>query len=80
MADAVTPTVAGIGTVPNGTHSVPERDLALRVIREAIEDAPIELDAVDGLYMPAPRPWCRQGFFSTRSEERRVGKRVYTKV
>jgi acetyl-CoA acetyltransferase len=65
MADAVTPTVAGIGTVPNGTHSVPERDLALRVIREAIEDAPIELDAVDGLYMPAPRPWCRQGFFST---------------
>ncbi|WP_254763690.1 thiolase family protein [Natrinema marinum] len=65
MTQTTAPVVAGIGTVPNGTHSVPERDLALTVIRDALEDAAVELPAVDGLYMPAPRPWTRQGFFST---------------
>ncbi|MDF9746220.1 thiolase family protein [Natrinema salsiterrestre] len=65
MPDTTTPAVAGIGTVPNGTHSVPERDLALRVVRDALEDASLELSTVDGLYMPAPRPWTPQGFFST---------------
>jgi len=65
MTGAVTPTVVGVGTVPNGTHSVPERDLALTVLRDALDEAPIELGAVDGLYMPAPRPWTQQGFFST---------------
>ena len=65
MTGAVTPTVAGVGTVPNGTHSVPERDLALTVLRDAVEEAPIELADIDGLYMPAPRPWTQQGFFST---------------
>ncbi len=65
MTQATAPVVAGIGTVPNGTHSVPERDLALTVVRDALEDASVELPAVDGLYMPSPRPWTRQGFFST---------------
>lgn len=65
MSNVVAPTVVGVGTVPNGTHAVPERDLALTVLQDALGDAPIELDAVDGLYMPAPRPWTRQGFFST---------------
>lgn len=65
MTGAAPPTVAGVGTVPNGTHSVPERDLALTVLRDALDDASIELSAVDGLYMPAPRPWTPQGFFST---------------
>ncbi|WP_090620304.1 thiolase family protein [Natrinema salaciae] len=65
MAKAIAPTVAGIGTVPNGTHSAPERDLALTVVRDALADAAFELSAVDGLYMPAPRPWTPQGFFST---------------
>lgn len=65
MKGSTAPTVAGIGTVPNGTHSVPDRDLALTVIRDALEDASLELGTVDGLYMPAPRPWTPQGFFST---------------
>lgn len=65
MAGTHTPTVAGTGIVPNGTHSVPDRDLALTVVRDALEDASLELSAVDGLYMPAPRPWTPQGFFST---------------
>lgn len=65
MIRATAPTVAGIGVVPNGTHSVPDRDLALTVVRDALRDASLELSAVDGLYMPAPRPWTPQGFFST---------------
>lgn len=65
MAEGDPPAVAGIGAVPNGTHEVPERDLALTVVRDALEDASLDLDAVDGLYMPAPRPWTPQGFFST---------------
>lgn len=65
MTETAVPTVAGIGSVPNGTHSVPERDLALRVVREALEDASLDLSAIDGVYMPSPRPWTPQGFFST---------------
>lgn len=65
MAQTRTPTVAGIGIVPNGTYSVPDRDLALTVVRDALEDASLELSTIDGLYMPAPRPWTPQGFFST---------------
>ncbi|MFC7157079.1 thiolase family protein [Halomarina halobia] len=65
MTRVTTPTVAGVGIIPNGTHSVPERDLALTVVRDALEDASADLSAVDGLYMPAPRPWTPQGFFST---------------
>ena len=65
MTRTAAPTVAGIGTVPNGTYSIPERDLALRVVQEALEDASLELSAVDGMYLPAPRPWTPQGFFST---------------
>lgn len=65
MTQANTTTVAGIGIVPNGTHSVPDRDLVLTVVRDVLEDASMDLAAVDGLYMPAPRPWTPQGFFST---------------
>lgn len=65
MAQNTPPVVAGVGVVPNGTHSVPEQDLALTVVRDALADASVELSAVDGLYMPTPRPWTQQGFFST---------------
>lgn len=65
MAGTSSPTVAGTGILQNGTHSVPDRDLALTVVRDALEDAATDLAAVDGLYMPAPRPWTPQGFFST---------------
>lgn len=62
MTDAV---VAGVATLPNGTYEVPERDLAGRVLLEAVADAGIDLADVDGLYVPKPRPWTPQGFFTT---------------
>ncbi|MFC6837953.1 thiolase family protein [Halomarina ordinaria] len=65
MSTDITPVVAGFGAVPNGTYEIPERDLALTTVRDALEGTSLELDAVDGLYMPAPRPWTPQGFFST---------------
>lgn len=57
--------VAGVATLPLGTHDVPERSLATRVALEASEDAGVALGAVDGVYMPKPRPWAKQKFFST---------------
>lgn len=57
--------VAGVARLPNGTHESPERDLATSVLREAVADAGRSLGDVDGLYMPKPRPWTDQGFFST---------------
>lgn len=57
--------VAGVARLPNGTHQSPERDLATEVLREAVADAGRSLSDVDGLYMPKPRPWTDQGFFST---------------
>lgn len=65
VTTSTTTYVEGIGLLPNSTYSVPERDLVLAVIQEAIDDSSVDLSAVDGLYMPAPRPWTRQGFFST---------------
>lgn len=60
-----TPQVAGIGLLPNGTYEIPERDMALTVIQDALRDSTVELASVDGLYMPSPRPWTQQKFFST---------------
>ena len=65
MTGQPAPTVSGIGLVPNGRYSIPDRDLALGVIREAVAEAGLDLSAIDGLYMPSPRPWTPQGFFST---------------
>lgn len=63
MRDAV---VSGIGTLPVGEYdSTPERDMFLHVVREAIADAGLELHDIDGVYMPKPRPWAPQGFFTT---------------
>ncbi|WP_440767237.1 thiolase family protein [Natronorubrum sp. DTA7] len=65
MTAARTAAVAGVGLLPNGTYSVPERELAVEVIHEALADAAVSLADIDGLYMPSPRPWTTQKFFST---------------
>lgn len=58
--------VSGIDATPISTYEdVPERDLAVHVVREAIADAGVDLHEVDGVYMPKPRPWTLQGFFTT---------------
>jgi len=57
--------VTGVATLPNGTHDRPERDLAADVLLGALDDAGIGPDDLDGIYMPKPRPWTPQGFFST---------------
>jgi len=61
----VQPLVVGVDCLPNGAYEVPERDMAASVLSGALEDAGLALDDVDGLYMPKPRPWTPQGFFST---------------
>jgi acetyl-CoA C-acetyltransferase len=65
VAQNVDPQIDGVGIVPNGSYSVPERDLALTVVREAIEESGVNLATIDGIYMPSPRAWTLQGFFST---------------
>ena len=60
-----TATVAGISTLPNDTYDAEERDMAATVLGDALEDAAVEPGDVDGLYMPKPRPWTSQKFFST---------------
>jgi len=65
MTATHTAAVAGIGLLPNGTYSIPERELAVEVIHEALADAAVSLPDIDGLYMPSPRPWTAQKFFST---------------
>jgi acetyl-CoA C-acetyltransferase len=65
MSRQDTPLVAGIGQLPNGTYELPERDLALRVILEALDDAAMAPSDVEGLYMSSPRAWTPQKFFST---------------
>ena len=63
MAEASVP---GVATVPVGTYEeVPERDLAVRVARGAVDDAGVGFDDLDGVYMPTPRPWTPQKFFTT---------------
>jgi acetyl-CoA acetyltransferase len=57
--------IAGIGTLPNGTYEAAERDMAATVLEEALGDADLGPGDLDGLYMPKPRPWTPQGFFST---------------
>lgn len=55
----------GVSAVPNGTYEVPTWQLAAHVLTDAVADAGLVLDRVDGLYLPKPRPWTEQGFFST---------------
>lgn len=62
MRDAL---VTGTAALAAGTYDEPERDLAATVLIEALDTAGVSPAAVDGLYMPKPRPWTSQGFFST---------------
>ncbi|SDF90442.1 thiolase family protein [Halorientalis regularis] len=55
----------GVSAVPNGSYDVPTWQLAAGVLTGAVDDAGLDLDDVDGLYLPKPRPWTEQGFFST---------------
>jgi acetyl-CoA C-acetyltransferase len=57
--------VAGVATLPVGTYEGPERDLATQVTRGAVDDAGVSLADIEGVYMPKPRPWTKQKFFST---------------
>jgi len=57
--------VTGTATLANGTYDSPERDMAATVLTEALDAAGLSPESVDGLYMPKPRPWTPQGFFST---------------
>lgn len=59
------PHVTGVATVDNGTHARPERDLAADVLLGALDEAGLSAGDLDGLYMPKPRPWTPQKFFST---------------
>lgn len=61
----VTPYITGTAAVPNGRFDAAELELATRVVREAVSDAGLSLGDVDGVFMPKPRPWTAQGFFST---------------
>jgi acetyl-CoA acetyltransferase len=64
------PHVTGIATVPNGTYDRPEPDLATDVLVDAVAEAGLTLGDVDGIYMPKPRPWAKQKFFSTHMAHR----------
>jgi len=57
--------VTGAAALPNATYEVIERDLAATVFIEALNDAGRSPSDVDGFYMPKPRPWTPQSFFST---------------
>jgi len=62
MGDAY---VTGVAALSNGTYETPERDLTGAVVIDALTEAGLDIDDVDGLYMPKPRAWTPQGFFST---------------
>lgn len=62
--------ITGEASLPNGTYDVPERDLMLQVVLDALEAADYRPTDVDGLYLPKSRPWTEQGFFSTLLADR----------
>ena len=67
MTDAY---ITGVSSVLDREYDLPERDLALHAILEALDGADLEPTTVDGLYLPKPRPWAEQGFFSTLLSDR----------
>jgi len=62
--------ITGVSTTLDREYDLPERDLALHTILGALEGAGAEPADVDGLYLPKPRPWAEQGFFSTLLSDR----------
>ena len=67
MTDAY---ITGVSSTLDREYDLPERDLALHAILEALEEAGAEPTDIDGLYLPKPRPWAEQGFFSTLISDR----------
>ena len=67
MTDAY---ITGVSSTLDRAYDLPERDLALHAVLEALDGAGTEPPDVDGLYLPKPRPWAEQGFFSTLLSDR----------
>ncbi|MFT4881436.1 MAG: acetyl-CoA C-acetyltransferase [Salinirussus sp.] len=67
MTDAY---ITGVSSTLDREYDLPERDLALHVILEALDGVGVEPADIDGLYLPKPRPWAEQGFFSTLLSDR----------
>jgi acetyl-CoA C-acetyltransferase len=62
--------ITGVSSTLDREYDLPERDLALHVILEALDGVGVEPADIDGLYLPKPRPWAEQGFFSTLLSDR----------
>jgi len=62
--------ITGVSSTLDREYDLLERDLALHAILEALEEAGAEPTDIDGLYLPKPRPWAEQGFFSTLISDR----------
>ncbi|MEF8887688.1 MAG: thiolase family protein, partial [Haloarculaceae archaeon] len=67
MTDAY---ITGVSSTLDREYDLPERDLALHAILGALDGASEDPVDVDGLYLPKPRPWAEQGFFSTLISDR----------
>lgn len=67
MTDAY---ITGVSSTLDREYDLPERDLALHAILQALDGAGAEPTDIDGLYLPKPRPWAEQGFFSTLVSDR----------
>jgi acetyl-CoA acetyltransferase len=57
--------ITGIGTTPLSTYTLPERELVVPVVREALTEAGLGFEYVDGVYAPNPPDWTPQKFFVT---------------
>jgi acetyl-CoA C-acetyltransferase len=58
--------VIGTGAVPVGKYKdVPEHELLIKALKEALEDANITKDDVGGLVFSNPRPYTKQRYFAT---------------
>lgn len=58
--------VIGAGAVPVGKYKdVPEHELLIQALKEALEDAQVTKDDVGGLVFSHPRPYAKQRYFGT---------------
>jgi acetyl-CoA acetyltransferase len=62
--------ITGVSSTLDREYDLPERDLALHAILGALDGAGAKPTDIDGLYLPKPRPWADQGFFSTLLSDR----------
>jgi acetyl-CoA C-acetyltransferase len=58
--------VIGTGAVPVGKYKdVPEHELLIKALKEALEDAYVTKDDIGGLVFSNPRPYTKQRYFAT---------------